>query len=423
MKMYYLRQLLLVAALLIAVISFVYAVPTVPTAPQRVTRLEDERFDPSNFNVPSLEAEAGNVTRIDMYALTQTQTWQGFYGEIRGTITLDDAQNWTFYDWDMAEPQGEIYATPALISNWQTVHCLNYSAKPNYCFNRSVNTTLTNYGQGSFFSYNVTVCNEILNASGDQNWTHEYLYWYDFDHENMSNTKNTTTISYLNRSILEEGNLEWSLGLLPGDYDGVDETFNESGQVTWNYSSGSNRWVNHSTFWVGTVEIRQGTCPAADMYQTVCMNITNPDRDQQFPVFYQMNDTQTPDMIITANYTLCDTFLVKESAFNNTYLFNISLGNSSHGNIPSYNLNLSGQVFKYMASDYGADFQEVLLTVNDSQTIIYATIIENDNGDDNNDPRGFDNATHDFQLIVGDDGHAGPKQDTTTTYYFYVEIE
>jgi len=423
MRINYLRMVLLVVALVVSVISFVYAVPTVPTAPQRVTRLEDERFNVSQFNAPSLEAEAGNVTRMEIYALTQTQTWQGFYGEIEGTITLDDAQNWTMYDWDMAEPQGEIYATPAIISNWETVHCLNYSAKPSYCINISANSTAEGWGQGSFFSENVTVCNEILNASGNQNWTHEYFYYYDINLDNASKTKNASTTNYLNRSILEEGNLAWSLGLLAGDYDGVDETFNASGTVTWNFSGGSNRWVNHSTFYAGTVEIRQGTCPATDMYETVCMNVTNPDRNMQAPMFFKMNDTQSADMIPYMNYSLCDVFILKQSAFNDTYFFNVTLGNSSHGMVPSYDLNLSGQVFKYMASEYGADFQEVLLTVNNSQTVIYATIIENDDGDDDNDPLGFDNATHDFQMIVGDDGHAGPKQDTTTTYFFYVEVE
>jgi hypothetical protein len=70
----------------------------------------------------------------------------------------------------------------------------------------------------------------------------------------------------------------------------------------------------------------------------------------------------------------------------------------------------------------GTNYQEVLLAVNHSQTIIYTTIIENDILGNSTDPIGYDNNTHDFQMIVGDDGHVGPNLDTTTTYYFYVEL-
>lgn len=68
------RKVLLVVSLLVMLISFVYAVPTVPTAPQSVTRLEDERYNVTQHGVPSLQAEAGNVTRIEISSLTQTQT-------------------------------------------------------------------------------------------------------------------------------------------------------------------------------------------------------------------------------------------------------------------------------------------------------------------------------------------------------------
>jgi len=271
------------------------------------------------------------------------------------------------------------------------------------------------------------VCNATLNATGDQNWTHVYRYAFDYDWDNMSNTKNTTTDTYLNRSILEYGNLDWSLGLTPdiqkgADLDGVDETFNETGQVTANFSGGSNRWVNHSTFWVGTVEIKSGTCAAADMYETVCMNVTDPRRVQQTPTWLRMNDTQTPEMAPYVNLSLCEAYAALPSIFNDTYMFNVTEGNNTDGYNPSYGLNLSGQVFKYKSSDYGSHFQEVLLTVNNSQAVIYTAIIENK--DNRNEPvMGFDNATHDFEMIVGDDGHAGPKQDTTTTYYFYVELQ
>jgi hypothetical protein len=62
-----------------------------------------------------------NATRI-------TSRWQGYYGNITGVITLDDAVNNTLYQWDLASPEGEIYAVNS--SNtpvWGDVFCFNFS--------------------------------------------------------------------------------------------------------------------------------------------------------------------------------------------------------------------------------------------------------------------------------------------------------
>lgn len=67
----------------------------------------------------------------------------------------------------------------------------------------------------------------------------------------------------------------------------------------------------------------------------------------------------------------------------------------------------------------GEHFIEVMLT--DKRNIVFATIIENRTTDQFDDIYGFDNVTHDFQMLVLDDGHEG---DTNPTdWYFYVEIE
>ncbi|MBW2974269.1 hypothetical protein KY366_00995, partial [Candidatus Woesearchaeota archaeon] len=267
------------------------------------------------------------VTQITITTVTQTQTWQGYYGDIVGTITLDDAQNHTMYDWYAAEPQGEVYAASQEVTNWLTVHCFNY----------------TNNGS-------------------------RHTYTWD------SGARSTTTTNVLNLTELETGNLAWSLGLLSGDYDGVDETFNVTGTIVTSRTSTGYTYEDHAEFFVGTINISAGSCPATNTYESVCVNKTDPNEQNQFKV-----------------------------------------DNSFCGSDPDN--------YKWDGTEDGNNFQEVLLTVNDSETIIYTTIIENRRGDNDTDIIGFDNETHDFQLLVGDDGHAGPKQDTSTPYYFYVEIE
>jgi hypothetical protein len=66
------------------------------------------------------------------------------------------------------------------------------------------------------------------------------------------------------------------------------------------------------------------------------------------------------------------------------------------------------------------DFENVLLT--DQDVLVFTTIIENNEVDNSTDINGFDSRPHDFQLLVAENGYDG-FEDTTTTYYFWAEIE
>ncbi|MBU0756680.1 MAG: hypothetical protein KKF44_01325 [Nanoarchaeota archaeon] len=103
----------------------------VPAPLEELTRGTNERFNDSQFTAAQVNAEAGNVTQLTLYGHSVTKRWQGYYGDITGTITLDDAQNWTMYDWYVAEPKGEIYAianTSGVTPTWSTVECFNYTS-------------------------------------------------------------------------------------------------------------------------------------------------------------------------------------------------------------------------------------------------------------------------------------------------------
>jgi len=69
-------------------------------------------------------AIAGNVTEMDFNGSSVTRTWQGYFGNITGIITLGDSSNNTLYDWSVASPQGEIYAVrSANVPVWTQVRC------------------------------------------------------------------------------------------------------------------------------------------------------------------------------------------------------------------------------------------------------------------------------------------------------------
>lgn len=98
-----------------------------PTAPSSLAASDPSTFAEGNYAPQSVEAIAGNITALSVYAIGQTKTWQGYYGNVSATITLDDANNFTFYNWTAAEPRGQIYATLNSSITWGSVGCYNFS--------------------------------------------------------------------------------------------------------------------------------------------------------------------------------------------------------------------------------------------------------------------------------------------------------
>jgi len=70
-------------------------------------------------------ALAGNVTELSITGMSTTQSWQGYYGNVSGTIQLADASDHQMYNWSIASPEGEIYATTITTVNWSGIACFN----------------------------------------------------------------------------------------------------------------------------------------------------------------------------------------------------------------------------------------------------------------------------------------------------------
>ncbi len=97
-----------------------------PIGPDRINITNTSRHQ-NNSDSVVLWAEAGNVTSLQIFTLRTTQAWQAYYGNITGTVVLDDAQNNTFYDWQVTDPEGEIYASNGSTVSWAKVYCMNVS--------------------------------------------------------------------------------------------------------------------------------------------------------------------------------------------------------------------------------------------------------------------------------------------------------
>jgi hypothetical protein len=86
----------------------------------------------------SVTADGGNITEVNITVTTQTQAWQGFWGEVSGTLVLQDAAAFNFFSWNFSNISGEVYA-----SRDNAVAFANIN--PNN--NCSIDNVLTGFGQ------------------------------------------------------------------------------------------------------------------------------------------------------------------------------------------------------------------------------------------------------------------------------------
>lgn len=93
--------------------------------------VEDVSVESSTRALPddptSVEAQAGNVTELNIFGYSTTQAWQGYFGNVTGTLMLADSSDNVMYNWSLANPEGEIYASQSPSVNWEAVECFNWS--------------------------------------------------------------------------------------------------------------------------------------------------------------------------------------------------------------------------------------------------------------------------------------------------------
>jgi hypothetical protein len=125
MKMKNLKSFFVFAAfgvLLLAETSYVFAIQGVT----RSTLVNSSRAIFSNTSSAVVQAQAGNVTQLNIAGDSISTHWAGFYGNISGNVTLQDSAGHVFYDWaQIGLPSGEVFASNTSSVNWSGISCAN----------------------------------------------------------------------------------------------------------------------------------------------------------------------------------------------------------------------------------------------------------------------------------------------------------
>ncbi|MBI4438382.1 hypothetical protein HY640_00450 [Candidatus Woesearchaeota archaeon] len=143
------------------------AVFGVPTGPDTFTVDGSSGFT-GGLNGTLIEAEAGNVTSLILAENFESQSWAGYYGNVTGTIVLNDGSNNTLYNWKLANPTGEVYASNGSDVSWSLVSCVNLTANNsmNYTLNHSTLDRFFGINQSDLDGFNETFNDTYLDAAG-----------------------------------------------------------------------------------------------------------------------------------------------------------------------------------------------------------------------------------------------------------------
>lgn len=123
------QKLMCFNALGIMILVMLVMVNADPESPTNVQNVSDQQHTNNGVYLMSGNgaAQAGNVTYINLTAKGVTRIWAGYYGNITGTLVLENSNNQMMYSWALTNPGGKVIASQKTISNWNIVSCWNWS--------------------------------------------------------------------------------------------------------------------------------------------------------------------------------------------------------------------------------------------------------------------------------------------------------
>ena len=148
------------------------------------------------------QAVAGNVTEVNLNGYSSTQSWQGYYGNVTGTIQLSDGGNNVLYNWSDTNPKGEIYSSTISNVDWTNIQCFNFTAKGTF------ESDVSNRGGTSQYGLNLTQLqdnfsipydavdsvNKTFNLNGSGNHATFYTNNFEFSDGTCQSTRLYTNL-------------------------------------------------------------------------------------------------------------------------------------------------------------------------------------------------------------------------------------
>jgi len=191
-------MLLVVFTVMTVMLNTVVGAPTGATLnPGNSTRGTDP-------TATTVDAQAGNVTQLNIDQTRITDIWQGFYGNVSGTIVLENSAGQNFYDWTGTEVTGQIYASRYAVPDWSGINCSNSThweeeeteLTISSTATDGINETFNTYTHPTFDVGSVTIDSNVCPATRPYTSGETAGVWYNVMlNSNSSNTVYTVVVS------------------------------------------------------------------------------------------------------------------------------------------------------------------------------------------------------------------------------------
>ncbi|RME52008.1 hypothetical protein D6783_06095 [Candidatus Woesearchaeota archaeon] len=113
--------LILTAIPLLPLITGIFA----SAAPEGVSITFNDTYVPTPQGGTPITTVGGSFTTLALNLTQQTPRWKAYVGNLTGRFVLQDANNYSIYDWNTASVSGEVYATRNNSIQWSAIRCAN----------------------------------------------------------------------------------------------------------------------------------------------------------------------------------------------------------------------------------------------------------------------------------------------------------
>ncbi len=138
------QETLKIISITLILILTLHLMPATPNGAS-ITPGASER--PDSGQASNHSAIAGNITELTIFSGDgASQTWQGYYGNVSGGLSLGDGSNNILYNWSLITPSGEVYASTNSSITWVNIQCFNFSANGSYIDESGNGGTTNQYG-------------------------------------------------------------------------------------------------------------------------------------------------------------------------------------------------------------------------------------------------------------------------------------
>lgn len=156
----------IIGLLILISLAYVYSLPTGPEITYNAT------VNATPNPAADITTAGGTFTTLILNATMQNYRWKAYVGNVTGKFVLQDANNYSIYDWALTTVAGEVYVSRNDSISWTQVNCSNQTIIGNeeYALNitdskvDSINRTFNTSIHKTFYVGNIYIRNSTCPA-------------------------------------------------------------------------------------------------------------------------------------------------------------------------------------------------------------------------------------------------------------------